>query len=295
MLSVKAQGDIHLSQGVFGQAFINPAYAGSNGDLFHATAALRTEMGGFDGAPTTTLINVNGPFASLKGGLSLTIINEQIGNFNLPGFNFGYAFRFPFWEGRLAFGLSAGFTNSNMKASAWRLPDGEGVDGAIPTEDASIINPDFGFGVHFDRDDFFAGLSFTHLNTVKVTKTEKASSLPRVLYLTGGYRYSFENPAFVFLPSVFISTDFAVAKYTLNGHLLYKNRIIAGLSYRYKEAVVLMFGFELFKDIKVNYSYDFITSKARVGGGGAHEVFLSYSFSVAIDRRKQQYRSVRYL
>ncbi len=294
-LGLMAQEDTHFSQGVFNQAYVNPAVAGST-DLFLATGVVRMEMLGFDGAPTNSILNVNGPIDVLHGGVTLSLYSDKIGYYTMPGFSLGYSFRFPLWKGNFALGLSAGLVNGRIDASSWRFPDGSGSsDGAVPIEKESAISPDFGAGAYYNDDRLFLGLSVMHLNKPKVTKVAEKSTLPQVLYVTGGYRFTLNNPDFDFRPSAYLSSDFAITQLTLNAHMFYREKLWGGLSYRLNEAVVGMLGFELFEGIKISYSYDFITSKARVGSNGAHEILVSYGFSISTEKRKQQNRSVRYL
>ena len=295
-LVLTAQENTHFSQGIFNQAFVNPAYAGSAG-LFQATGVARLEMTGFEGNPKTTVLNVNGPIDALHGGVNLSIYNEEMGYYKTPGVSIGYAFRFPMWKGNLSFGLSGGFMNTSIDNANWRQPDGSSGTGdpALPTKDDGATSPDFGFGAYYSDDKLFIGLSCMHLMETKITKTDAESKLPRVFYLMGGYRFLLNDPNFEIRPSLYISTDLSVAHYTANAHVFYRNTLWGGLSYRLNEAIVANVGFELFGGVKIGYSYDFITTKARKGGKGSHEILLNYNFTISTEKKKQQYRSVRYL
>lgn len=291
---VKAQESAHFSQGIFNQAFVNPAYAGS-ARLFQATGVARMEMTGFEGNPKTTLINVNGPIDVLHGGVNLSVYNSELGYYKTPGVNIGYAFRFPLWKGSLSFGLSGGFISASIDNSNWRQPDGGSSDPAIPTKEDGATSPDFGFGAYYNDDKLFIGLSCMHLLETKITKTNLASKLPRVYYIMAGYRILLGDPNFEIRPSLYVSTDLSIAHYTANAHVFYRNKLWGGVSYRLNEAIVGTVGFELFGGVKVGYSYDFITTKARKGAKGSHELLVSYSFTISTEKKKQQYRSVRYL
>ena len=290
---LKAQENTHFSQGIFNQAFVNPAYAGSAG-LFQATGVVRMEMTGFEGNPRTTVLNVNGPIDVLHGGVNLSIYNDELGYYKTPGFSIGYAFRFPLWQGSLSFGLSGGVINTSIDNSNWRGPDG-GTDPAIPTKEDGATSPDFGFGVYYNDDKLFIGLSSMHLLETKLTKNTLESKLPRVFYLMAGYRFLFSDPNFELRPSLYVSTDLSVAHYTANAHVFYRNTLCGGISYRLNEAIVGNIGLELFKGVKIGYSYDFITTKARKAAKGSHEILINYNFTISTEKKKQQYRSVRYL
>ncbi len=291
---LKAQESAHFSQGIFNQAFVNPAYAGSAG-LFQATGVVRTEMAGFEGNPRTMVLNVNGPIDVLHGGVNLSVYSAELGFYKTPGVSIGYAFRFPLLKGNLSFGLSGGIISTSIDNSSWRQPDGGSADPAIPTKEDGATSPDFGFGAYYNDDKLFIGFSCMHLLQTKITKTELESKLPRVFYIMGGYRFLLSDPSFEIRPSVYVSTDLSVAHYTANAHIFYRDKLWGGLSYRLNEAVVLNAGLELFGGVKIGYSYDFITTKARTGSKGSHEILVSYNFTISTEKKKQQYRSVRYL
>lgn len=294
--ALKAQEGTHFSQGVFNQAFVNPAYAGSAG-LFQATGVVRMEMTGFEGNPKTTVLNVNGPVDILHGGINLSIHNNALGYYKTPGISIGYAFRFPMWKGSLSFGLSAGAISTSIANGSWRQPDGSSGTGdpAIPTKDDGATSPDFGFGTHYNDDKLFIGFSCMHLLETKLTKTALASKLPRVFYIMAGYRFRLSDPSFEIRPSLYVSTDLSIAHYTANAHVFYRGRLWGGLSYRLNEAIIGNIGFELFRGVKVGYSYDFITTGARKAAKGSHEILVNYNFTISTEKKKQQYRSVRYL
>ena len=293
---LKAQENTHFSQGIFNQAYVNPAYAGSAGNLFQATGAMRMEMVGFEGSPTTSILTVHGGIGAIHGGIGISIFNDKLGYYSMPGVSFSYAFRFKLWDGNFALGLSAGLVNSSINGTQWKYPDGSGSsDPAIPTQDESGVNPDFGIGAYYDNGDFFAGISCMHLTGTKITKTDKQSRLPQVAHAIAGYNFMLSDPRFQIRPYVYASTDFAISHYSLGAHVFYQNKLWGGLSYRWNEAVVGNVGFEIFGGVKIGYAYDFTITRARQGSKGAHEIVLNYNFTLATEKRKQQYRSVRYL
>ena len=75
-----AQQDPQFSQNMFIKLPFNPGYAGTTGALC-ATAVYRNQWVGFNGAPKTFFFCIDKPFIELHGGLGLTIMNDQIGNF----------------------------------------------------------------------------------------------------------------------------------------------------------------------------------------------------------------------
>ena len=130
-----AQQDSHFSQGIFNQGYINPgSYGVNNDELFNVTVVHRIQTKSFDGAPTTTVLNINGPIESISSGVSLTFFNDKIGYLKTPGFNVGYSYIFNMSAGKLGAGISVGMINSKFDVDSWRLPDGTTGDVALPDQ-----------------------------------------------------------------------------------------------------------------------------------------------------------------
>ncbi|MDR1347662.1 MAG: type IX secretion system membrane protein PorP/SprF [Prevotellaceae bacterium] len=292
-----AQQDSYLSQGVFNLGYINPGSYGIDDDgLFCATAVNRIQMQDMDGSPVTTTLNVNGPLGFINSGISMSVFNDKIGYLTTPGFNLGYSYIFELSKGKLGVGVSLGMINSKFDSSDWRLPDDQAGDVALPTGDVNTTAFDAGLGVYYTNDKFFAGLSCMHINRTAITKTSEKIKFGRTFYAVAGYRLIFGfTDNYELRPSIYMSTDLGVGKYTANAHLFYEKKYWAGLSYRLDEAVIITIGLELIKNLKIGYSYDYFTTDIEKYGGGAHEFLVSYRFSISTGKRNNQRKSIRYL
>ena len=71
----KAQQVPQFSQNMFNKLANNPAIAGSS-ESINATVLHRSQWMGFDGAPTTLNLSVDGPFEVLHGGIGLNIVSD---------------------------------------------------------------------------------------------------------------------------------------------------------------------------------------------------------------------------
>jgi type IX secretion system PorP/SprF family membrane protein len=295
ILSV-AQQDSHFSQGIFNRGYVNPgSYGFDNEGLFCATVVNRIQTQSFDGAPVTTVLNVNGPLEFINSGVSLSVFNDKIGFLSTPGFNLGYSYIFELPAGKLGVGLSLGMINSKYDSKEWRLPEGSG-DIALPSEAVDATSFDVGLGVYYTNDKFFAGLSCSHINRPALTKASEETTYGRTFYAMAGYRFVFGfTDNYELRPSIYMSTDFGVGKYTANAHLFYENKYWVGLSYRLDEAVVFNVGLELIKNLRVGYSYDYITTAIQKYSSGTHEILVSYRFSIQTAKRNNQRKSIRYL
>lgn len=77
--SVSAQQDAQYTQYMFNTLAVNPAYAGSRGQLSIA-ALYRAQWVGLDGAPTTQTLNLHSPIRNSNLGYGVSIVNDEIGD-----------------------------------------------------------------------------------------------------------------------------------------------------------------------------------------------------------------------
>jgi type IX secretion system PorP/SprF family membrane protein len=194
-----------------------------------------------------------------------------------------------------------GVFNKALKGD-WEVPDDDmGIyvtpasDPAIPQGEVSQVAIDAGFGLYLESQNYYAGISVTHLNQASVKFSDLAATyLARHYYLSGGYNIKLPDPLFELRPSVLVKTDLAGWQVDLNTNVVYNNRLWGGISYRMQDAVSLLFGTELFNGLSVGYSFDLVTSAIGRYGYGSHEIFISYSLNVE-KNRSRKYKSVRFL
>jgi type IX secretion system PorP/SprF family membrane protein len=277
---------------------INPGAAGSN-DRICLNAAHREQWVGFPGAPSTSFFSAEAPFSFLGAdhGAALSILNDAAGFYGDLGLQLSYAYRLDLGKGKLGIGINGGVLNKSINDPEWRgSSDGDiSGDPLIPQTSDSQLGFDMGFGVFYNTENLFLGISTTHLNQARI-RTENASIyLVRHYYITAGYTLQLANPMFEVMPSFLISSDGRVNQLYVNGHIRYNKRIWGGVSYRTNEAIVGLFGIELFSGIRVGYSYDISTSRLINYSGGSHELTIGYCFDLSLDKTPQKYKSIRFL
>lgn len=295
--AAQGQQDPQFSQILFNPMSINPGYAGSLNMIGVGLINKMQWVGFGDGAPASTTVSINSPVSpfGFKSGIGLSILNDKYGFNNDLGISFAYAARFKFKliEGTLGVGVSGGFVNNSINPT-WVYP-ASSSDDAIPKSKESSINLDLGLGLYYNTDYMFFGVSATHLNETTVNNSNKAARYTRQYYLTGGYIVSFPNKAWQFEPSVLITTDLTVSRFSLNSIVRYNKKFWGGVSYRIGEAVTGMIGIELFNGIRIGYAYDYNTSSISKYNDGSHEFMLGYNFQLQKEKPPQQYKSIRFL
>jgi type IX secretion system PorP/SprF family membrane protein len=302
-LSGFPQQDPQFSQYMFNLTSVNPAYVGSS-DMICLSLINRQQWVGFAGAPGTTFFQANAavkPFG-LKSGVGLSIINDRIAFNKDLGINAYYAYRLDIGPGTLGIGFDIGLINKALDAK-WDIP-GELVNGfvppssdpAIPDEKESRMAFDLGFGLFYNTENLFFGLSTTHLNQPKIKYVDKnASYISRHYYAVAGYRLQMPNPAFEIQPSVILKTDGKVNQIDASAIVIYNKKFWGGVSYRAGDAVIGIFGLELFNGLRFGFSYDFITSDIGNYSTGSIEIAIGYCFSLSLEKAPQKYKSIRFL
>ena len=75
--SAFAQQDPQYSNFMYDKLSVNPGYAGING-MYCGTVMYRNQWLGFDGAPKTILLNLDGSISAIRGGVGLTFYNDKL-------------------------------------------------------------------------------------------------------------------------------------------------------------------------------------------------------------------------
>ena len=88
-----SQQDPQLSMNMFNRMAVNAGYAGTTGSIC-ATAIGRNQWMGFEGNPSTFILNLDAPVKVLKGGLGLSIMSDQIGVENSVQAKLAYSYHY---------------------------------------------------------------------------------------------------------------------------------------------------------------------------------------------------------
>jgi len=180
---VKAQHNAMYSQYMFNGLLINPAYAGSN-EVLTATAVNRNQWVGFDGAPHTSTFSLHTPLKNKKVNLGCSFMNDRYGITQQNKINAVYAYRLFFKGSSLSFGLQGGF---NFIRNNWSQISTTTTGDQVFTNQYSQQNlPETGFGLYYQQQEFYLGLSAPDLLTLKKVN----GLIYKPVLITGGYLIS---------------------------------------------------------------------------------------------------------
>ncbi|MBR8534985.1 type IX secretion system membrane protein PorP/SprF [Carboxylicivirga sediminis] len=302
-----------FSQNMFNHLTVNPGYAGTS-EMMNLTLGNRQQwMGGFKGAdgsslaPSTTVFGVDTEVNLLgwNSGVGLTIMNDEIGAFTTLYMSAVYAKRWETDYGKLGVGLSLGLLNQGINGSILKtMPefgygqditgDNSHVDEQFPDDQGTAF--DAGFGAFLEHKTYYLGISVAHLNQPKPKfKDTYTTYLDRTVFITGGYRIQMKKRPIILVPSIFLKTNMSSYQIDWNINGILKDKYWGGLTYRMQDAIVLLGGVELNNGLRIGYSYDISISELSEAKNGSHEIMLGYRFDLSIEKRKKQYKSVRYL
>ncbi len=295
----QAQIDSHYSLFEYVQNVYNPGAAGGN-DALCVNSLHRQQWVGWDeGRPVTTVFTFDMPIEAMSSGVGLSIVEDQIGFENNLNVMLNYAYRLELSSGMLGIGVGLGVFNHSIDGDwkTWGSINGGPVydDPAIPHME-NVTAFDVNFGITYYSEDFWIGLSSTHITNPTLNyDIESPSKLTRHMFLSGGYAYSLPNPSFDLIGSAMVASDVSTIDFQINGKLLYEKKFWGGVSYRHTDAIVPMIGIHLINGISFGYSYDVVLSKVGSYNSGSHELMLRYCFNVTGGKTPGRYRSVRRL
>ena len=277
-----AQQDAQYTQYMYNMNVINPAYAGSRGTLSLGLLA-RSQWTNVNGGPKTMTFDAHAPVGK-KVGMGLSVIADEIGPAKEQNIyaDFSYTLTTS-QEGRLAFGLKAGVTLLNVNLLDVVLPQTATGDDPLFDENINDAFPNVGAGVYYYNDKWYAGFSVPNLlkseHLDKDNINTKASEEIHY-FLTTGYVFDLSS-TLKFKPSILVKgVTGAPVSFDVNANFLMYDRFEVGASYRWQDAVSVLFNFGVTRSFRVGYAYDYTISEfSNSNTGGSHELMLLYDIS----------------
>lgn len=293
-LTITAQQDAMFTHYMFNTLAVNPGYAGSR-DALTVTGLHRSQWVSFPGAPTTQTLTIHTPMLKDKMGIGLSVINDVIGpTHNTSGF-MDLAYRLKVSEkGTLVFGVKAGV--NVLQGDIVSLATQDGGDQSLSSNIKSDMQPNFGAGIYYHAEKFYAGISAPgFLENDFGTKDGNGLTTfaqQRHYFVIAGTVFSLSDKV-DFKPTGFLKvTDAAPIEADLTGTFLLNQKVWLGAMFRTGDAAGLLAGVQITEQLAAGYSYDFsYTNKTFKYNGGSHEIMLRYDFII---NEKGKIRSPRY-
>ena len=278
-----AQLEPQFTQYMFNEMFINPAYAGSR-DAISLTAAYRNQWVGMDGAPITETFSAHAPLRNKRVGLGLSILNESIGVTHDLGVYANYSYRIPMHnESCFSLGLQAGVVNHQEQLLEVKVQDYG--DNSFIANTPQLTLPNVGFGAYYSAKTYYVGLSIPRLmqNKIDITSSKMVTNKVNIpywhYYLMGGYVYQLTDGIKLKPTFMLKAVSGAPLEADIGLHTLFNEVFWVGASYRTKDSWSAVTSFQVTKQLRVGYSYDYSTTGLQKYNSGTHEITLGFDFS----------------
>ena len=282
--TVFAQQDPQYTQYMYSMNILNPAYAGSRGVTSIGLLG-RTQWVGVDGAPQTATLSINGPVGK-NVGLGFSVIHDEIGPVKEDNLyaDFSYTLNFS-GEDKFAFGIKAGATFLNVREFTT-------VDHDPLNVSVSLVAPNFGVGVMYYNDRFYAGLSVPNFIESRYLDTKNgissSASEKTHYFLTSGYVFDLDENLKLKPSTMLKAAPGAPLSVDLSLNLLIQEKVELGLSHRLDDSISGMVGFQVSQDLRIGYAYDYTTTNFGVFNSGSHEIMILF------DLNKKKIKSPRF-
>ncbi len=306
-LQVHAQQEPQFTHFMFDRLSVNPGFTGTP-DAICATLIGRQQWSGFNGAPSTALLNVHGPLRMINSGIGLSVYHDVIGPYSRTAARASFAYHLNLSGAtKLSLGASVGIMNGLVRPDwiAWNyssdgLPQGVGFgqgDMVLTQERVSSTGIDAAFGAYVYNPKWYAGLSAIHLPAAYLE--DLSVRLARHYYLMAGYNFEI-SPQFTISPNILAKTDLASAQFDANATVMYDDTFWLGVTYRLQDAIAPMAGYQYQmpdgkSTLRIGYSYDITASELNNFSSGSHEIFVNFCHRLQRPLPTRVFKNPRFL
>lgn len=268
------------SEYMFNTFEINPAYAGAR-DAIQITSMFRKQWTGFKTAPQSTFLSIDMPIPDKRIGLGVKIVDDRDEITKTFGGQAAYSFKIPTGDySTLALGLQAGAMS--FKSDFTRV---DVIDPNDPSfsQVVNSVKVNFGTGIFFNTEYFFAGLSVPNLIRHNLRKNDPGnlSDIKQNMhvYFNTGYVFPVSDNLMV-KPSILVrGLVGSPISFDVNTNLWIADMLSLGASYRNKSALVGLINIRVLPELYMGYAYDHSISRLNIIAKGSHEVILRYEIS----------------
>ncbi len=274
-----AQQDAQYTQYMYNTVSINPAYAGSRGQM--SIAALhRSQWVGLDGAPVTQTLNIHSPIGYKGLGMGFSIVNDQIGPTSETNFDMDFSYTIKMEkEARLSFGLKGSVNLLDIRFSELNQFTS---DQTLQQDIDNRLSPNVGAGIYYHTNKFYTGLSVPRfLETSHFEESSLSTAKEQMnFYFITGYVWDLSSTV-KFKPTILSKiTQGAPLQVDVSANFMLNDKFILGAAYRWDAAVSGMVGFNISDGFLLGIAYDRETTAlgSAAFNDGSFEVILRYDF-----------------
>ncbi|MEP5254933.1 MAG: type IX secretion system membrane protein PorP/SprF [Winogradskyella arenosi] len=280
--SAFAQQLPQFTQYMFNTISINPAYAGSR-ETLSVVGLHRSQWVGLDGGPETQTLSIHTPLRNENMGLGLSFINDKLGYENFSYLYADYSYTIQATETvKLAFGIKGGLTHYSLDEEL--LTDPSVVSDQFFNDVSNRWSPNIGAGLYLHSSRWYLGLSTPRILNTDYNNGRNGSvdyvALERIsYYFTGGYVFDLSESVKLKPSALLKATNGAPLSFDLSANFLFNEKLWLGGAYRvnqYAAAIGGIADFQISKQLRIGYAYEYPVSDLKPYTSGTHEVLLMF-------------------
>lgn len=271
-----------FTQYMFNTISINPAYAGSR-ETLSVVGLHRSQWVGLEGGPETQTLSVHAPLRNEKMGIGISFINDKLGYENFSYLYADYSYTINTGANtKLAFGMKAGVTHYTLDETL--LNDPSVTEDPFFNDISNRWSPNVGAGFFLHSNIWYLGLSAPRILNVDYNKGSDGIrdfvAFERIsYYFTGGYVFNLSETTKL-KPSVLLkATNGAPLSFDISANFLFNEKLWLGGAYRINEYTAAIGGiadFQISKQMRIGYGYEYPISDLAAYTSGTHEVLLIF-------------------
>lgn len=270
-----AQQGLFFSQYIQDAIIFNPAYAGAK-EALTFTAQYRMQWVHTEGAPGFQSFSAHAPVWSHNIGVGLRLTNDQLAGFDQQTVSPVFAYRIRLAKKRF---IAAGLQTSLVR----QRPDFRNIHLRDPDDPVFYpgqagFSASFGTGIFYGAERFYAGLAIPDLfpdvgNQFRQTGFRQESRT----YIGHAGLVLDLNSDLKLKPNLLVALPERGSIYAdANLHLLIREVLWLGASYRLNQGVAFMTQLQLNPQLSLGYSYDVPLQQLLYVGATSHEVSVQY-------------------
>jgi type IX secretion system PorP/SprF family membrane protein len=287
-----AQQNPLFTQYMFNGLVLNPAYTGSH-ESMTATAAVRSQWTGLNGAPQTQVASLHSPLKLSRSAAGAMFVHDRVSVINQYTMYGTYAYRIPVSKNaKISVGAQAGVTYYQANLSELNIITPTGQPDPIFAQNETRMLPNLGIGIYYYSKRSYVGLSLPTLvnNRWNNQDAYTAARQKRHYFLSAGHVFTL-SPVVKFKPNVLLKwVEGGAFQYDLNANVLFHEVVWVGVSYRMKDSVDGLLELNINNQLSFGYSYGYPITSLATYQKGTHEMVLTYR----INRNKHIVFSPRY-
>jgi len=284
---VSAQQLPLYSSYIYNQMLLSPSFAGNFNDASQTARLMlahRYQYAGFEGAPTTSLLALDAPFAKQNMGLGGTLFTDKMGLIRQTGFQMAYSYNVKIGEkATWHLGLAANAGQQSLDLAAARAIDIN--ENILNLESANKVFVNGTFGTHITAGKLTAGFAIQQLTRNQLLYQNYTSNVA-FSYEQPAHSLGFASYDFDLKGDTFGITPMLTIRHTagtpiqydviVKAHIRHKLFLTAG--YRGGYALSFGAGAVLSNNLTLSYTYDHMINDAGPFTGGGNEFTLGYRF-----------------